>query len=135
MKTSLRFAAPLLVLALGATPALSLHAQQYGPPPPQQGYGGQQGYGDRDRGGWDAPPNDIVSDIARRGFHDGIETARSDFQQRSRPDPNRSQLFRHPPVPRGLRNDYRNGFQRGYDVASHHLYDGDRGYDHGGYQH
>jgi hypothetical protein len=42
-------------------------------------------------------------------------------------------------VPRGLRNDYRNGFQRGYDVATHHLYDGDHGHDHdrdnGGYQH
>lgn len=75
-------------------------------------------YDDRDRGGWDAPPNDFRSDIQRRGFRDGIEGARKDFQNHRSPNVNRRDEFRHPEgVPRPLRDQYRMAFRRGYDVA------------------
>ncbi len=139
-----RLGTPLLAMTLG----LTLHAQQYGQPssqngpppqgqygqqqgPPQgQGYGqgngqgyGQgngQGYG-RDQGpGWDAPPNEF-SEIGRRGFHDGLEAARFDFGQHRPMAFQRNQQYRHPPTPGRFRDDYRNGFQRGYERAANRM--------------
>ncbi len=41
-------------------------------------------------------------------------------------DPRHSRMFRHPPVDRRDRNDYRQGFIQGYNVAMQHAHDGGR---------
>jgi hypothetical protein len=111
------FAVPIFALSLIAltSPSIVRAAPQQGPPPP--GMPGPQG-------GWDAPPSEF-RDVQRQGFHDGIEGARRDFDNHRPPNPNNRDEFRHPRVPRGLRNDYREGFRQGYDRAMRHLM-GDR---------
>ena len=104
--------------------ALSAAAQNYGPPPPPppQGYG--QGY---DQGGWDAPPAEF-REAMQRGFHDGVEGARRDFQNHRPPNVNNRDEYRNPHfVPPPDRHDYRMGFRRGYEVAVRHIYGGGYG--------
>ena len=104
----------IAVLMLSSTAAM--HAQ-YGPPPgPPPGYG--QG------GGWDGPPNDLQNDVQRRGFHDGLEGARKDFENHRQPNVNNRDEYRHPSVGGRLRHDYRVGFRRGYDVGVRHMMGG-----------
>ena len=74
---------------------------------------------DRD-GGWDAPPGEF-REIQRQGFHDGIEGARKDFDNHRPPNVNNREEFRHPRVSASARDDYREGFRRGYDAAMRHL--------------
>lgn len=98
--------------------------QNPGGPPPQYS-GPPQG-----PGGWDAPPSEYNDDIHRRGFRDGIGAARADFEQHRQPNAMYQPQYRHPPVPRPARNDYRAGFQRGYDTAMRHMmerHEGPRG--------
>jgi hypothetical protein len=104
MKLS-RIALATLALALGASPFL---AAQYPQDRPDQG-----------RGGWDAPPQEF-RDVQRQGFHDGIEAARRDIRFRRQANAESHQEFRHPQVGRELRDDYRDGFRRGYSVAFAH---------------
>ncbi len=109
-----RFAAPILSLALlsGAGMAFA----QYGgpPPPPPPGYYPQ--------GGWDAAPQEF-RDAQRRGFHDGIEGARKDFENHRQPNVNNRDEYRHPNfIPGPDRRDYKYGFRQGYDVAVRHMY-------------
>ena len=106
MKIATRFATPLLALAIAAAPGLALHAQAYGPPPQAPG-------------GWDAPPPEY-HDAGRRGFHDGVDAVRNDFDAHRRLDPHRNPLFHHPPVPGPFHDEYRNGFERGYNVGLQH---------------
>ena len=68
---------------------------------------------------WDTVPQGY-SDVARRGWHDGMEAARMDWQARRWMDPYHSPMFRNPPVPGPARPEYRNAYLRGYDAASHH---------------
>jgi hypothetical protein len=105
----------LAVILLSST--AGLHAQ-YGPPqgPPPPGYG--------PGGGWDAPPPEIANDAMRRGFHDGIEGARKDYENHRAPNVNNRDEFRHPDVPREIRHDYRMGFRRGYDAGVRHMMGG-----------
>ncbi len=108
-----------LALAMAASnPLLAQYGSPQGPPPPP-GYA--QG-----PGGWDAPPQEF-RDIQRQGFHDGIEGARRDFDNHRRPNVNNREEFRHPHVPPSARQDYRDGFRRGYDVAMSHLLGGGPG--------
>ena len=94
------------------------------PDQPQQGYG--QDHPEHDRGGWDAPPQEF-RDVQRQGFHDGVEAGRSDFENHQDPNVNRKRNFRRPPVPPPDRDEYREGFRRGYDMAfSHFREDRDR---------
>ncbi len=104
-------ASSLAVVMLSATAAL--HAQ-YAPPP--QGYGQQ--------GGWDAPPQEYQNDITRKGFHDGLEGARKDYENHRQPNVNNRDEYRHPDVPHGARHDYRMAFRRGYDVGVQHMMNG-----------
>ncbi len=122
-----RFALPLLSLVLCAG-AANAQPQGYGPPPPQ-GYGqggyGQGGYGGG--GGWDVPPAEFRAAM-QRGFHDGVEGARRDFQNHRPPNVNNRDEFRNPHVPGPDRHDYRQGFRRGYDVGVRHIYGSGPGY-------
>jgi hypothetical protein len=60
------------------------------------------------------PPPPAWSEIARHGFHDGIEAARRDIAHGAPPDVNRHPRFRNPPVPPPAFEDYRHGFREGY---------------------
>ncbi len=96
-------------------PWAAVHAQ-YGPPPgpPPPGYG---------QGGWDAPPQEM-NDVERRGFHDGLEGARKDYENHRPPNVNNRDEYRHPNVPPPLRHDYRMGFRRGYAAGVRHMMNG-----------
>jgi ribosome modulation factor len=73
--------------------------------------------------GWDAPPPEL-DEVSRRGFHDGVEGARKDYDNHRRPDVNNRDEFRHPHVPERDREAYRHGFERGYQAGVDHLYHG-----------
>ena len=73
-----------------------------------------------EHGGWDAPPQEF-REVQRRGFHDGIEGARKDFDNHRAPNVRNREEYRHPPVDSSMRDDYREGFRRGYEVAMRHL--------------
>ena len=108
-----RFAGPVLAVALMSVTGSAL-AQGYGaPPPPPPGYG--QG-----PGGWDAPPREF-REFQQRGYHDGVEGARRDFENHRPPNPNNRDEFRHPNVPREMRRDYKDGFKQGYYAAIRHM--------------
>jgi len=78
---------------------------------------------DRDRDRWDMAPREF-SDIERRGFVDGLEGARKDFDNHRRPDVNNRDEYRHPHLPPEMRHAYREGFRRGYDRGAAHFYGG-----------
>jgi hypothetical protein len=93
---------------------------QYGPqgPPPDRYQNGP--------GGWDAPPQEF-REAQQRGFRDGIDGARKDFDNHRRWDVNNRDEYRHPNVLRSLRRDYQSGFRRGYDVGVRHMTGGPGG--------
>jgi hypothetical protein len=68
---------------------------------------------------YSAPPPPAYSDIAQRGFHDGFDAARHDMSRGWRPDVDRHDRFRNPPVPRRALEDYRHSFREGYQQAFH----------------
>lgn len=107
-----RFVVPVLTLLLGATCGSAVRAA--GVP-----HGQRSGYV-QDRDAWDAPPREW-KEIQRRGFQDGIEGARKDFDNHRRPNVNNRDEYRHPNLPFDLREPYREGFRRGYERAMSHL--------------
>lgn len=115
----LTYLLPAVSLAIVLS-AAAASAQAYGPPP-QQGYGQGPGY-DRGPGGWDnAPPE--FREAQQRGFRDGVQGARRDFENHRPANVNNRDEFRNPNfIAPPDRRDYRFGFRRGYDVAVHHIY-------------
>jgi hypothetical protein len=69
---------------------------------------------------WDEPPEEF-REAQRKGFHEGVEAARHDFESRNHKDADDHESYRHPRVERELRDDYRDGFKRGYSAAMHHM--------------
>jgi hypothetical protein len=63
----------------------------------------------------------LENDASRSGYREGVEEARKDFNSQRRADPDDHQEFTNPPVPRELADEYREGFVRGYEVASSQL--------------
>lgn len=59
----------------------------------------------------------LQTDPERRGYHEGVEAARRDFQMQRRQDPDDHPEFRNPPLPPELAGEFREGFMRGYEVA------------------
>jgi ribosome modulation factor len=117
MKTTNQIAAGLLAMAMmTAGAAVAQYGPPQGPPPPPQGYGQDQG------GGWEAPPPEFAA-AQQRGYHDGIEGARKDFENHRPPNVNNRDEFRNPHfIPGPDRRDYRMGFRRGYQVGVQHMY-------------
>ena len=103
-----------LALWLGTSGFVIAAASAAQPEPSSSGF-----IQDRD-GGWDAPPSEF-REIQRQGFHDGIEGARKDFDNHRAPNVNNRDEYRHPHVSPSARDDYREGFRRGYDAAMRHL--------------
>jgi hypothetical protein len=115
MRTRLGTMALLIGLGMTTFGVAGAKAQE-GPPPP--GYYNQP---------WTQYPDDYRSDIARRGFHDGIEGARRDFENRRRPDVDNREEYRHPDdVPHEARHEYREAFRRGYQRGVENIYNGGR---------
>ena len=81
--------------------------------PPPGAYAPQQN--------WDWGMRGLQNDAARRGFHEGTERARDDFQYHRRPDPDDNPEYRNPPVPPQVVDEFRSGFMRGYEVAMSQL--------------
>lgn len=100
-------------MTFGATGAKA----QEGPPPP--GYYNQP---------WTQAPGSYRNDVSRRGFHDGIEGARRDFENRRRPNVNNRDEYRHPNYSGRARHDYRQAFRQGYQVGVQNIYNGRRYY-------
>jgi hypothetical protein len=71
-------------------------------------------------GPWDFIPNQF-SELERRGFHDGIDGARKDYENHRRPDPNNRDEYRDPHLPPQQADEYRDGFRRGYERALAHF--------------
>jgi hypothetical protein len=88
---------------------------------------GQYGRPDHDddagRRDWNAYSGPMF-EARRRGFADGMEGAIKDFGNHRRPDPDNRDEFHHPPVPGQLIEPYRDGFQRGYQIAMTELMNG-----------
>ena len=118
-----QLAAPVILISFFSISHVAF-AQGYGPPPPPPpGYTQGPGYGP---GGWDAPPREF-REFQQRGYHDGVEGARKDFENRRPPNPNNRDEFRHPDfIPREMRRDYKDGFRKGYYAAIRHMQDGPR---------
>ena len=66
------------------------------------------------------PPPAAWTDIARHGFHDGVEAGRRDIAAGRAPDAERHPRFRNPPVPPPAFEDYRHGFREGYQQVFRH---------------
>jgi hypothetical protein len=106
-----RIIAPSLLLALLAGTAAA-DAQYYQGPPPQPMYAQN----------WMAPPPEFAA-AQQRGFHDGIEGAKKDFENHRPPNVNNRDEYRNPHfIPSPDRRDYRFGFARGYQTAVRHMY-------------
>jgi hypothetical protein len=105
------FAIPILAVAAGVVSSSPTKAFAAAPQDP--------GYV-HDQGGWDVPPGEF-REVQKQGFHDGIEGARKDFDHHRAPNVNDREEYRHPHVDASVRDDYREGFRRGYDVAMQHL--------------
>jgi hypothetical protein len=71
---------------------------------------------------WQAPQR--FSQMARRGFRDGIDGANKDRGNHRRPNPANRDEYRRPPVPPQFWPDYREGFRRGYEMAAARLWGG-----------
>ena len=63
----------------------------------------------------------LQSDAERRGYHEGVEAARSDYNLQRRQDPDDHEQYRNPGVPPPLADEFREGFMRGYEVAMSQL--------------
>ena len=106
-----RIIAPSLLLSLlaGATIA---DAQYYQGPPPQPMYAQS----------WMVPPPEFAA-AQQRGFHDGIEGAKKDFENHRPPNVDNRDEYRNPHfIASPDRRDYRFGFARGYQTAVRHMY-------------
>lgn len=115
-------AIPALTIAL-AVPAGWMTAKAYAASPAQPVAGLYQ---DRP---WDEPPEEF-REAQKRGFHEGVEAARRDVERHNHKDADDHDAYKHPPVEREMRNEYREGFRRGYQVAMDHMKDEHRDHDH-----
>lgn len=80
-------------------------------------WGGAPVYGAPPEQNWGWGMRGLRSDAERRGYQEGIEEARKDFQFQRRPDADDHDEYRTPSVPLELADEYREGFMRGYTVA------------------
>lgn len=83
-------------------------------PPPPQMYGQEP---------WENPPKEW-QEVEKKGFHDGIAGARRDFENHRPPNVENRDEYRHPPVSRVDREDYRQSFRRGYEAGVEHIMHG-----------
>jgi hypothetical protein len=73
---------------------------------------------------WSEPPGEYRDDVARKGFHDGVEGARKDAENHRQPNVNNREEYRHPSISGRDRRTYRDAFRRGYETGMEHLMNG-----------
>lgn len=78
------------------------------------------GCGDRRPVYYNPPP--AYNEAAREGYSDGVRAARWDMRHGRRPDFDDHERFRNPPVPPGMREEYRHAFHEGYERAMRDRY-------------
>lgn len=59
----------------------------------------------------------LQSDAQRRGYREGVEEARKDYQWHRRPDPDSHEEYQNPYVAPEFVDEYREGFMRGYTIT------------------
>lgn len=106
------------VFGLTQFAGLSARAAQEPPPPPPPGWGHES---------WAVVPPGYQG-AERKGFFDGVEGARKDYQNHRMPDVDNRDEYRHPPVHKDEREAYRRGFRHGYAVGVNNLMHPDRPY-------
>ena len=92
--------------------------------------GSEQQTRDPDRGGPGMSMGmgqEMGNDIQRRGFREGMDGARKDLDNHRQPNVNNRDEYRRPSVPRGMRNEYREAFRRGYDRGMSQMMGGQMG--------
>lgn len=72
------------------------------------------------------PPPPGYTRAAQMGYHDGVRAAQHDLRHGARPDVDRHEDFRNPPVVPPEVRDYRHAFREGYLRVMHR--GPDRGY-------
>ncbi|NYF78468.1 hypothetical protein [Granulicella arctica] len=103
MKTLIRFAAPVMAVALLSGAPLFAHAQAENSAVAQD---------------WNTPPPG--TEQAQQGYRDGIQAAQLDHAAKRPIDPKVSHLYVHPPVKGAARDAYRSSFEAGYQAAVKH---------------
>jgi ribosome modulation factor len=58
-----------------------------------------------------------MNETQQRGYQDGLEGARKDFENHRQPDVNNRDEYRHPQLPREQWKMYQEGFRRGYSAG------------------
>lgn len=91
---------------LWGTPPPATYAPPAPPPPPYWETWGMRG---------------LQSEAQRRGYREGVEEARKDFQWHRPADPDDHEEYRNPYVAPQFVDEYREGFMRGYTVAMSQL--------------
>ena len=109
MKQLIRFAAPVMAIALLSGASFLAHAQTQ-----NSAVSGTQD--------WNTPP--AGTEQAQQGYRDGVEAAQLDRAAKRLIDPKVSHLYVHPPVKGAARGQYRTSFASGYDAAVKHTQSG-----------
>ena len=111
MKTFSRITESVMLAAtLAVVMSTGVATAQYGAPRPYARWG----YG---------APSAEFAEAQQRGFRDGVDGARKDFENHRLPNVNNRDEFRRPNfIPRFERRDYRFGFERGYNSAARRIY-------------
>ena len=100
-----RFATPLMAVALMSGASFFAHAQTS----QTQNSAVQE---------WNTPP--AGTEQAQQGYRDGIEAAKLDKAAKRKIDAKASHLYNHPPVKGAAREEYRSGFEAGYQASLKH---------------
>jgi hypothetical protein len=107
MNTKLiRFATPLIAVALMSSAPILAHAQD-----------SQKGSQTQTAQDWNTPP---AGTEQAQAYKDGIEAAQLDKAAKRTIDPHVSHLYVHPPVKGAAKDAYRNSFDAGYKAAVAH---------------
>jgi hypothetical protein len=107
MKNTIRFAAPVIALALMSIAPAFVHAQA------QTSNKTQAATSD-----WNTPP--AGTEQAQQGYRDGVQAAQLDLAAKRKIDAQTSHLYVHPPVKGAAKDEYRASFIQGYQNALKH---------------
>jgi len=105
MKKTLRFATPVIALALMSIAPAFVHAQAT----QNQNASAAE---------WNTPP--AGTEQAQQGYRDGIEAAQLDRAAKRKIDAKSSFLYLHPKVKGAAKDEYRNSFVAGYEAQLKH---------------
>lgn len=105
MKKTIRFATPLIAVALMSGASFFALAQNNQAPTGQTQ-------------SWNTPPPGTEQE--QSAYRDGVEAAQLDKAARRKIDAKSSYLYLHPKVKASARDEYRSRFAAGYEAAAKH---------------